>query len=132
MAVGVKRFFYRKLQLRGFSSRADAQRNLDRATSAILRALEDPSTQASATGRMLALATLSGTAEKTRTYPGTGTTSAVGAATESVLTALNYGTLGRYDIEHRVGGNPSTNQGTDSSPPSDCSCSGALHGVRLR
>jgi pimeloyl-ACP methyl ester carboxylesterase len=113
VAVGVKRFFYRKLQLRGFSSRADARRNLDRATSAILRALEDPDTQASATGRMLALATLSGTAEKTRTYSGTGTTSAVGAATESVLTALNYGTLGRYDIERRVGGNPSTNQGTD-------------------
>jgi hypothetical protein len=30
-----------------------------------------------------------------------------------VFTALNYGTLGRYDIEQRVGGNPSTNVGTD-------------------
>jgi hypothetical protein len=37
----------------------------------------------------------------------------VSAATESLLTALNYGTLGRYDIEQRVGGNPSTNRSTD-------------------
>ena len=37
----------------------------------------------------------------------------VSAAIETLQTALNYGTLGRYDIEQRVGGNPSTNVGTD-------------------
>lgn len=113
VAVGVKRFFYPKLRLRGFPNRASAQANLDAATKAILGKLGDPDTQASASGRMLALAALSGTAEKTKTYNGVGTASAVSAATESVLTALNYGTLGRYDIEQRVGGNPSTNMRTD-------------------
>jgi pimeloyl-ACP methyl ester carboxylesterase len=113
VAVAVKRFFYPKLRLRSFPSRAAAQANLDAATKAILDKLSNPDTQASATGKMLALAALSGTAEKTKTYNGVGTVAAVGAATESVLTALNYGTLGRYDIEKRVGGNPSTNIGTD-------------------
>ena len=113
VAVGVKQFFYPKLRLRSFPSRAAAQANLDAATKAILSQLADPSTQAAATGRMLALATLSGTAEKTKTYNGVGTAAAAGAATESVLTALNYGTLGRYDIEQRVGGNPSSNRRTD-------------------
>jgi pimeloyl-ACP methyl ester carboxylesterase len=113
VAVGVKQFFYPKLRLRGFPSRAAAEANLDAATKAVLGQLSDPDTQAAATGRMLALAALSGTAEKTKTYNGAGTAASVGAVTESVLTALNYGTLGRYDIEQRVGGNPSTNRGTD-------------------
>ncbi len=113
VAVGVKHFFYPKLRLRGFPSRAAAQANLDAATKAILGQLSDPDTQAAATGRMLALAALSGSAEKTKASNGVGTSAAAGAATESVITALNYGTLGRYDIEQRVGGNPSTNSGTD-------------------
>ena len=113
VAVGVKALFFPKLRLRSFPSRAAAQRNLDAATEAILGQLGDPATQAPASGRILALAALAGTAEKTKTYNGSGTSAAVGAATESILTALNYGTLGRYDIEQRVGGNPSTNVGTD-------------------
>ena len=34
---------------------------------------------------------------------------------ESTLTALGYGTFGRYEIEQRVGGNPSWNTGVDYS-----------------
>jgi pimeloyl-ACP methyl ester carboxylesterase len=113
VAVGVKRFFYPKLRLRGFASRAGAQANFDAASKAVMARLADPATQASSSGRVLALAALSGTAAKTKTYSGTTTSSAVGAATESVLTALNYATVGRYDIEQRVGGNPSTNVDTD-------------------
>lgn len=112
-AVGVKRFFYPKLRLRNFPSRAAAQANFDAASAAIQRQLSDPDTQAPASGRMLALAALLGGSEKTKTYNGLGTSAAVGAVTESVLTALNYSTLGRYDIEQRVGGNASTNIGTD-------------------
>jgi len=113
VAVGVKRFFHRKLKLRNFRSRAQAQANFDAASAAIMAKLADPATQAGATGRVLGLAALTGASAKTKTYSGTSTTSSVAAATESLLTALNYGTLGRYDIEQRVGGNPSTNRGTD-------------------
>ena len=113
VAVGVKRFFHRPLRLHSYRSQAQAQANLDAATAAILGKLADPATQTGATGRILGLAALMGTAEKTRTYSGTSTPSAVAAATESVLTALGYGTLGRFDIEQRVGGNPSTNRGVD-------------------
>jgi hypothetical protein len=113
VAVGVKRMFYPKLRLRGFASRAGAQANVDAATKAITARLADPATQASSSGRILALAALSGTAAKTKTYGGGSTASSVGAATESVLTALTYATVGRYDIEQRVGGNPSTNVKTD-------------------
>lgn len=113
VAVGVKRFFYPRLKLRGFRSREGAQANFDAASAAILVRLADPATQAASSGRMLGLAALMGTAAQTKTFSGTTTASAVSAATESVLTALNYGTVGRYDIEQRVGGNPSRNVGTD-------------------
>lgn len=113
VAVGVKRFFYRKLKLRNYRSRAQAQANFDAASAAIMAKLAGPATQTGATGRVLGLAALTGASAKTKTYNGTSTTSSVAAATESLLTALNYGTLGRYDIEQRVGANPSTNRGTD-------------------
>jgi hypothetical protein len=41
-----------------------------------------------------------------------------------VLTALGYGTFGRYEIEQRVGGNPSGNADADyaaRSPPGNAS-----------
>jgi len=41
--------------------------------------------------------------------------SQVSAYAESILTALGYGTFGRYDIEQRIGGNPSQNTGVDYS-----------------
>ncbi len=113
VAVGVKRFFYPALRLRGFASHDGAQANFEAASKAITTRLADPATQTSATGRVLGLAALMGSAAKTTTYNGVGTASSVGAAAESLLTALNYATVGRYDIEQRVGGNPSTNVGTD-------------------
>lgn len=113
VAVGVKRFFHPALRLRGFASREGAQANFDAASRAITTRLANPATQTSASGRVLGLAALMGTAAKTKTFNGAGTASSVGAAAESVLTALNYATVGRYDIEQRVGGNPSTNVGTD-------------------
>ena len=113
VSVGVKRFFYPSLRLRGYPSRAAAEANYAAASAALLAKLADPATQAAASGRVLALAALSASSAKTRTYAATSTTSAVAAATESIMTALEYSTVGRWDIEVRVGGNPSTNIGTD-------------------
>ena len=132
VAVGVKQFFYPKLRLRGFASRAQAEAHFAAASAAVLRQLADPATQAGATGRVLGLAALSGTSARTVKYNGVGTTSAVGGATESLLTALNYATVGRYDIEQRVGGNPSTNIGTDYRERVTSAALTRFTGLRLR
>ncbi len=113
VAVGVKKFFYPRLRLHGFPSRATAQADFDGAAAAIVGRLKDPATQTGATGRVLGLAALTATSARTKTYNGVGTATAVAASVESLLTALNYATVGRWDIESRVGGNPSTNLGTD-------------------
>ena len=52
---------------------------------------------------------------QTSTYDGSTIESQVRARAESILTAMGYGTYGRYEIEQRVGGNPSANDGTDYS-----------------
>src|SRR4051794_1427623 len=52
---------------------------------------------------------------QTKTYDGSTIESQVRARAESILTALGYGTFGRYEIEQRVGGNPSGNDQTDYS-----------------
>ena len=41
---------------------------------------------------------------QTKTYDGSTIESQVRARAESILTALGYGTFGRYEIEQRVGG----------------------------
>ena len=101
------------MRLRGFASREAAQTTFAAATAKILAALGDPATQTGASGRVLGLAALVGASARTAKSNGVGTTSSVAAATESLLTAVNYATVGRYDIEQRVGGNPSSNIGTD-------------------
>jgi pimeloyl-ACP methyl ester carboxylesterase len=113
VAVAVKQFFYPALKLSGYSSAAQAQANVDAAMNAILTRLADPARQPSAAGRLLGLTALTAASSKTRDFSGVGLTSSVSAAVETIQTALTYGTLGRYDIEQRVGGNPSTNKGVD-------------------
>jgi Tannase-like family of unknown function (DUF6351) len=113
VAVAVKKFFYPPLRLRGYRSAAQAQANLSLASAAMLAKLADPATQAGASGRVLGIAAMVGGSAKTARSNGETTESAVAASVESLLTALNYSTIGRYDIERRVGGNPSTNVGTD-------------------
>ena len=113
VAVGVKTFFYPRLKLSSFRSLAQAQANFDSASAAILARLADPDTQVATSGRVLGLAALVQASARTKSASGASFASAVAAATESLLTALSYATVGRFDIEARVGGNPSTNLGTD-------------------
>ena len=113
VAVAVKVFFYPRLELTGYASAAEAQDNVDAAMTAILGRLADPAKQPGTAARLLGLTALTGASSKTKDFSGAGTTSAVSAAVETVQTALTYGTVGRYDIEQRVGGNPSTNTAVD-------------------
>ena len=113
VAVAVKQFFYPAMKLTGYRSAAEAQANVDAAMKAILTRLADPAKQPSAAGRLLGLTALTAATSKTRDFSGAGLTSSVSAAVETLQTALTYGTVGRYDIEQRVGGNPSTNVNVD-------------------
>jgi pimeloyl-ACP methyl ester carboxylesterase len=113
VAVAVKLFFYPALRLQRYASAADAQANVDAAMAAILAGLANPSTQPTTAGRLLGITALLGASAKTKDFSGAGLTSAVSAAVETIQTGLTYGTVGRYDIEARVGGNASTNIGVD-------------------
>ncbi len=113
VAVAVKVFFYPKLKLTGYSSAADAQANVDAAMARILARLADSSKQPGAAARLLGISALTGGSPKTRDFSASSITSAVAASVETLQTALTYGTVGRYDIESRVGGNPSKNTTVD-------------------
>ena len=110
-AVAVKTFFAPTLKLTGYTSLREAQTNLALATTAISTALAVNPTGTAP--RLVALAALLGAPAQTRDFAGKTLPSATAAAVESIQNALTYGTLGRYDIEQRVGGNPSTNVGVD-------------------
>jgi pimeloyl-ACP methyl ester carboxylesterase len=111
--VAVKALFYPKLKLRGYTSAKQAQANVDAAMAEILRRLSNSSQQPAAAARLLAITDLVGGSSKTRDFSGSSFTSTVAASVETLQTALTYGTVGRYDIEQRVHGNPSTNVGVD-------------------
>jgi pimeloyl-ACP methyl ester carboxylesterase len=113
VAVAVKALFYPRLKLRGYKSAQQAQANVDAAMAEILRRLGNSSQLPAAAARLLAITDLVGGSSKTRDFSGGSFASSVAAAVETLQTALTYGTVGRYDIEQRVHGNPSTNVHVD-------------------
>ena len=67
----------------------------------------------------------------TATYDGHDLTSQVKARVEALLTALAFGTSGRYELEQRIGGNPSDNSAADYASridPSEAELVGAVGG----
>ena len=100
-----------QFKLTGFSSADDANANWNQAADALKKAAAD--TAGGGTARVLTLAALVDAPGKTKTYDGHDITSQVKATVEALLTVLAYATAGRFDIEQRVGGNPSDNTKTD-------------------
>jgi pimeloyl-ACP methyl ester carboxylesterase len=110
VAYAIKTLIYPQLKLTGYSSYDEAVANWEAAAKAVVAAGKDT---ANGVPKILLVAALVDAPDKTMTYDGSTIVSHVEANAESVLTALGYGTFGRYDIEQRVGGNPSQNTGVD-------------------
>jgi pimeloyl-ACP methyl ester carboxylesterase len=106
VAYAVQTLIYPQLKLTGFTSHAEAVRNWQGAFEAISAAGADTR---SGVPKLLLIGALADAPKQTKTYDGATPESRVRATAESLLSALGYGTWGRYEIEQRVGGNPSAN-----------------------
>lgn len=113
VAFAIKTLIDPSLTLTGYSSDDEANTMWKQAAAAVIKAASD--TASGGTAKVLMVAALVDAASKTKTYDGSDITSQVKGTVESLLTALAYGTAGRYDIEQRVGGDPSDNSKTDYS-----------------
>jgi pimeloyl-ACP methyl ester carboxylesterase len=115
--VAVKSLLYPAMKLTGYASYAEAKATFDAAFAAVAKAASiDPVTLApnaplnpGGIARLLAVASLVDAPAKTRTADGTTLAETVGGVVEAVATGLFYATVDRYELEQRVGGNPSTN-----------------------
>lgn len=112
VAYAIKTLIYPQLKLTGYASYDEAVANWEGAAKAIVAAGSDT---ANGVPKIMMVAALVDAPSRTGTYDGSTIVSQVSAYAESVLTALGYGTFGRYDIEQRIGGNASQNTGVDYS-----------------
>ena len=124
VAYAVKALIDPSLELTGYASADDASANWQHADKAIESAAADVA--GGGTAKLLFISALVDAPTRTHTYDGHDITSQVKARVESVLTALGYGTIGRYDIEQRVGGDPSQNADTDYAARVDTAEAGAI------
>jgi pimeloyl-ACP methyl ester carboxylesterase len=109
LSYTVKTLLYPQMKLTGFASHAEAVAVYTAARDRVLAATKTPAGIAKV---LMAAALLDAPAQTVR-FDGADTVSRVSAAVEGVLTGLGYSTFARYEIEQRVGGNPSGNVGTD-------------------
>ncbi|MGI8666632.1 MAG: hypothetical protein ACR2N4_11465 [Jatrophihabitans sp.] len=107
VAFAVKTLIDPQLTLTGYTSDTDAADNWKQATAAVEKAAAD--TAGGGTAKVLFVASLVDAPTATATYDGHDITSQVKARVEALLTALAFGTSGRYELEQRVGGDPSDN-----------------------
>ena len=107
VAYAIKTLIDPGLRLTGYTSADDAAANWKAAAAAVQKAAGD--VRGGGTAKVLAIASIADAPTQTATYDGHDLESQVKARVESLLTALAFGTSGRYEVEQRVGGNPSGN-----------------------
>jgi len=107
LQYAVKTLLYPEMKLTGFASHDEAVKTWQEAQKRIMAATKDVK---NGIPKLLAIAAVTDGPTKTRRFDGSTSTSKVSALVESALTGLGYATFGRYEVEQRVGGNPSTNE----------------------
>jgi pimeloyl-ACP methyl ester carboxylesterase len=113
VAFAVKTLIDPQLKLTGYTSQEDASANWVHASEAVKTAAADVA--GGGTAKAIFIGSLVDAPVATLTYDGHDVTSQVKARVEALLTALAFGTSGRYELEQRVGGNPSDNSEADYS-----------------
>ncbi len=111
VAFAVKTLIDPSFTLTGYSSAEEANQQWESVSAAMKTAAADFA--GGGTAKVLFIAGLVGAPDRTKTYDGSDIVSQVKATVESLLTALAFGTAGRYEVEQRVGGNPTDNSKTD-------------------
>jgi len=111
VAFAVKALVDPQLKLTGYTSQQDASANWQHASAAVQQAAADVA--GGGTAKVVFIGSLVDAPTATQTYDGHDLPSQVKARVEALLTALAFGTSGRYELEQRVGGNPSGNADTD-------------------
>lgn len=111
VGYAVRELIWPQMTVRGFTSYQDAVDTFRGAASRVLAAARD--VRGGGAAAVLFVDAVVDGPTRTRTYDGATPASAVAAAAEGVLTALSFETFARYDLEQRLGGDPSTNVGTD-------------------
>ncbi|MGI8879038.1 MAG: hypothetical protein ACR2KJ_00705 [Jatrophihabitans sp.] len=124
VAYAVKTLIYPELTLTGYSSAQDASDNWTKAAAAVAKAAGD--TAGGGTAKIIFIGALADVATQTQTFDGADIASQVKARVEAILTALAFGTSGRYELEQRLSGNPSDNTKTDYSKRVDSAESGLV------
>ncbi|KQX66639.1 alpha/beta hydrolase [Angustibacter sp. Root456] len=113
VAYAVKVLLAPTLQLTGYASHQAAVAQWQVGQRAVVSAAARGGASAA---RLALVAALVDAPDQTSRFDGSTPDSRIGAAAEAVITGLGYGTYGRYEIEQRAGGNPSSNVGTDYRP----------------
>ena len=110
-AFAVQQLLFPEMQIVDFASYEDAVAAWEGAASRLVDGARNQDTEAIA--KMFTIAAIVDAPAQTFRFDGSGIVSQVSGTVESLLTALGYGTVGRFDIEQRYGGNVSSNEGTD-------------------
>jgi hypothetical protein len=124
VAFAVKALIDPQLKLTGYASDQDAASNWQHAAAAVEKAAAD--TAGGGTAKVLFIASLVDAPTATATYDGHDLVSQVKARVEALLTAVAFGTSGRYELEQRVGGDPSDNSQADYDSRVDSAEAGTI------
>ena len=108
---GVRQLLVPDLQVDNFATYEDASAAWQKAASVLVDKAKAQDTDAIA--KILTIAAVVDAPSATYTYDGSDLVSRVSGTVESLLTALAYGTVGRFDVEQRYGGPVSGNEGVD-------------------
>ena len=110
VAYAIKALIDPELKLTGFASWDEAVAEWQRAAAAVLAAGGDIATGAP---KLALIGAISDAPRQTETFDGGDPVSQLSAVGEAALTALGFATFNRWEMEQRVGGNPSGNTAAD-------------------